>query len=235
MSVTSFFERLTGRLEKKKKADASSLSTLITSIADGAEPNADEVISLLESTGKTPKDLQDAVNRVLNRRKWRAQLDAIPNLQAEKTKNDQTLQSLVEKRDKAITVAKADCTAACSPLLDRQIVIDRQLLEGETARQLLFDSSDRTAVQSAADEVREKIKELLKTDINIYVDDSRLVQPVYWRPTMTLAKRYGVDLDVNELEMDLTAKYQAKLAAHQCEIKKLEGEVARIELQHLEV
>jgi flagellar biosynthesis chaperone FliJ len=83
MAKTTVLERLQRKLGDQQKRAAATYLEAVREIADGREPDADSLATVLRETGKTLEQLASDVETVKLRRRWADQAAAVPALQAE--------------------------------------------------------------------------------------------------------------------------------------------------------
>ncbi len=83
MAKTTVLERLQRKLTDRQKRTSADYLTAVREIADGREPDADSLATVLRETGKTLEQLASDVETVKLRRRWADQAAAVPKLQAE--------------------------------------------------------------------------------------------------------------------------------------------------------
>ena len=83
MAKTTVLERLQRKLTDRQKRTSATYLEAVREIADGREPDADSLATVLRETGKTLEQLASDVETVKLRRRWADQAAAVPALQAE--------------------------------------------------------------------------------------------------------------------------------------------------------
>ena len=83
--MSSIFEAVAEVFRTRKQKQAGDFSELVRQLADGkGNPGPAEIAELLETGGKTPADLQAAVEYRLKRLEFARRLAELPGLQGEK-------------------------------------------------------------------------------------------------------------------------------------------------------
>ena len=84
-------ERLQRKLTDRQKRTSATYLEAVRMVADGREPDADDLAETLRDTGKTLDDLAADVETVKLRRRWADQVAAVPALQAELAEHQATI------------------------------------------------------------------------------------------------------------------------------------------------
>jgi hypothetical protein len=165
MSVATIITRIKNGLIMRRDQGRATFAAIARTIADGNEPNADDVARALELAGKTAEDLEKEVARILRRRQLRATLDAAQVVPAERiavnraAEKANAILALAEKRHeetifplgnrlRELDRLERDATAAMGELIqtaDESIRARRQ----ELGRELGNASSQRTQIDDA--------------------------------------------------------------------------------------
>lgn len=128
-------ERVAGKQHERQAARVADFRGLVAKIADGQEPDADTVDSVLSAAGKTADDLREAVERLAHRRQLREQFRRLPELEAEKQKVEREIASA----NAALEAAERRHHEAVAPLEARLAEIRELVSAGEAARRHLAD------------------------------------------------------------------------------------------------
>lgn len=84
-------ERLQRKLTDRQKRTSATYLEAVRMVADGREPDADDLAETLRDTGKTLDDLAADVSTMRQRRRWADQVAAVPALQAELAEHQATI------------------------------------------------------------------------------------------------------------------------------------------------
>lgn len=84
MSLTTLFEKIAGKQKQREQSRINDFRGLVRAIVAGQEPDADRVDAVLLDAGKSLDDLKAAVELFQRRMAMKAELDAVPKLEAEK-------------------------------------------------------------------------------------------------------------------------------------------------------
>jgi methyl-accepting chemotaxis protein len=136
MSITNLFDKIAGRQQQREKARIDDFRGLVRAIAEGKEPDADRVDTVLHDAGRTLDDLRSAVERLQKRRAMKAQLDTMPKLEAEKA----DLEAKIGKAAEVLSAAEAKFTETVNPLRWRLDAIKSELHQTWSLTQALVES-----------------------------------------------------------------------------------------------
>jgi len=84
MSLTALLDKIAGRQHERRQAREADFRQLVVDIADGNEPDADQVEHVLGGNQKTIDDLREAVELLQRRRELRRMMDSEPKLAEER-------------------------------------------------------------------------------------------------------------------------------------------------------
>ena len=138
MSLTNLFAKIAGRHQERQLARKADFKSLVKSVADGQEPDPDEVEGVLAETGKTLEDLQHSVELYLKRRALRATIDQKPKLEKDREQIDKQ----ISQASDALTAAEKKYKETTDPLLGQRDYIRDQMLEIERAKTELERTCD---------------------------------------------------------------------------------------------
>ena len=96
-------------------------------MADGQEPNPDDIERILSETGKTLDDLKNAVELFLKRRALKATIDQQPKLKKER----EQIEKQIGQASDVLTAAEKKYKEITDPLLCQRDYIRDQMLEIE--------------------------------------------------------------------------------------------------------
>jgi chromosome segregation ATPase len=145
-------DRLLQTLTRRRAARAADFATVVRMIADGQEPDPANVETILQVGGKSPADLQAAVEALSARRKLRAQLDTGPVAEGRAAAIRAALDRIREKQAEA--AEKFDRQA--EPLLDELADCQRAIRAAESARQQLRQTFTDPQLLARYDELRRR-------------------------------------------------------------------------------
>ena len=159
MAKQTVLERLQRKLGDREKQAAADYLEAVRMVADGREPDADDLAETLRDTGKTLDDLAADVETVKLRRRWVDQVAAVPALQAELAEHQAAIAKAnveleaAEKRYEEITIPHA---WECGRIQDELAAADRakdslarSCLDGEALGEL---AAVREALQAKRQE-----------------------------------------------------------------------------------
>ncbi len=138
MSLTNLFAKIAGRHQERQLARKADFKALVNAVADGQEPDPDEVERVLTETSKTLEDLQHAVELYLKRRALKATVDQKPKLE----KDREQIEKQIGQASDALTAAEKKYKEITDPLLGQRDYIRDQMLEIERAKHELERTCD---------------------------------------------------------------------------------------------
>ena len=94
MSVSSFFDKITGLQRKRERQQVDQYSDVVAAVAVGTEPEPEEVDRILARANKSVDDLKADVQRYRNRMAMRALAEALPRYQQERDEIKRKLDQL---------------------------------------------------------------------------------------------------------------------------------------------
>lgn len=242
MAISELLDKVIGKQKTMAEKREAQFTALVKKIADGREPDADAVAAALEETGKTVDDLRSAVDALLERRRLRAQVDAVSGLEAERVK----LAAEIAAADAALEKAEKDHREVVAPRLDRLQQIRQGLSDAADAKRELYATANpalRYKLNELATRREAVIFRVQKADGTVQGDTSPEIAGV--AELRSLARQYeqanaartGVWHDpqeiaslrrrADELEADKKAGV-AELATLDVEEKALLDEMARV-------
>lgn len=149
MNLTSLMDKVIGRQRERQQSRHEAYRTLVAQLADGKEPDAEQVDELLGALGKSLDDLKADVERLEQRREWKAQLDALPKLADEQKR----LGKQVAAADRELEAAESKHTEITAPLYGRLDQIKQAMSQAEDARRRLWDTCSDPAIMAELNEV----------------------------------------------------------------------------------
>ena len=149
MNLTSLFEKIARGQKQREKARIDDFRGLVRAIAEGKEPDADQVERVLGDTGKPLDDLRAAVELYQQRFAMRAQVNSLPKLEAERKEVEQQLL----KADAALEAAEQQHTETTAPLHGRLEMLRQAMQEAERSRHQLVETCPD-------EELRERLADL---------------------------------------------------------------------------
>lgn len=147
--ITTFFEQLESKVSQTQNARMSAWKKLTAELADGqSEPDADHVTQLLADLKKSPDDLKQAVDLLIQRRTWKVQFSASSSLDAEYAENLKR----GEAAEVILTNARTEYEKLLAPIVRRQQeILSSKILVGIAERELRRTCTDGSAREIVAD------------------------------------------------------------------------------------
>lgn len=143
MDFSKVFSSVSTVLQQRKQARAESYLTFVVQIADGNEPDLDALADMLDSVGKSANDLASDVELILNRRKWKAQLDRQPYWENERSRIHQTIEQEQKRINEAIQRLQAEYSKSYAELTAQEREVSRQIDLCSTSYNKLIETSGR--------------------------------------------------------------------------------------------
>ena len=130
MSLTNLFAKIAGHHQERQQARQADFKSLVQSVANGQEPDPEEVERILAESGKTLEDLQHSVELYSKRRALKATIDEKPKL----LKDREQLEKQINQAADALTAAEQKYKDIIDHLLGQCEFIRDQLQEMERAK-----------------------------------------------------------------------------------------------------
>lgn len=123
MNVLDKLTAVLRRREERKIKAATDFDDLIVQLADGKDISPELLDETLETAGKTPEELEQAVKLVLQRRDWAKQLEAEPKVRARSVEVEQ----LIEKEKAKFIESRAAYEKRHQGLFDESMKLMNEL------------------------------------------------------------------------------------------------------------
>ena len=156
MNLTTLFDSISHKQKQRLNARVANYRSLVKQVADGKDPDADEVDRVLTDNDKTVDDLRTAVELLLKRRELRRALDQKPKLAKERKQIEQQL----EKANQQLELAETRHTEITDPLYVRLEEIRLAKTEADRALQELERTCDDEDLIAGLEAVSEQLKTL---------------------------------------------------------------------------
>lgn len=155
MTLANLMDKVIGRQRQRQECRHEAYRALVAQVADGHEPDADHVGSLLGALGKSHDNLAADVQRLEQRRQWRAQLDALPQLADE----HKCLGNQIAAADRELKNAERKHMETTVPLYARLDEIKQAQSAAEDARRRLQNTCTDPTVLAELNEVTTALAE----------------------------------------------------------------------------
>ena len=222
MNLTTLMDKVIGRQRERQQSRHEAYRTLVAQLADGKEPDADEVDELLGALGKSLDDLKADVERLEKRREWKAQIDALPKLADEQKR----LGKQVAAADRELEAAESKHTEITPPLYARLEQIKQAMSGAEDARRRLWDTCTDAAIVAELKEVT-TAREVVSTRRTKIAVDAR--QQREWAQSDRAEVPHATsETQIAELRRR-AARRDARAAELEAELTKLVAEEADLE------
>jgi len=150
-------EKVIAKMSKRKTDAAADYRAAVIQLADGHEPDADQLADVLERAGKMSSDLREAVASLTERRRLRAVLDAKPK--AEKRLAEiETATSKIEKKREAFD---QKCDAERAPLDDEHERLQATIAAARDAESALVRGCTDAEIEERSQAVTAEIEQTL--------------------------------------------------------------------------
>jgi len=130
-------------------------SQIVSDVTDGKEIDSDLILSELDRLNKSPEDLQEGVELLLQRREWAAQVEAGVKAEIEHPKNLAKIQAELD----AFAKLQKQHEARLIPFLSQRDATVQQISTASDARRRLLDTCSAESHQSATADIDVKIQE----------------------------------------------------------------------------
>lgn len=146
----SLIESITDKLRRRNQQRWETFDALVKATADGETIDPDDAADVLEATGKTPDELDAAVELLRKRREWRATLDLREELQQKlaELENERT-----EANERLAAVRQAH-REALERIREADLAIRGQLAACEGAEASLQSTYNAEPVIQRLDEIK---------------------------------------------------------------------------------
>jgi uncharacterized protein YukE len=155
MNLTSLLEKISNRQRERRISKWTDYTSLVASICDGKEPDADTIATVLADNEKTLDELRDDAKLLTRRRKMRIDMDAIKPLESEAKKvvkqiadSEAAFEALTVKHDEQM-----------SPLYIRRNEIAAIRKRANQARSDLRETCEDRELVAAYESVTEDLNE----------------------------------------------------------------------------
>ena len=153
MNLTALLDKIAGRQEERQQAHEADFHQLVVEIADGQEPDADELEHVLACSGKTIDDLRKAVELLEHRRNLKSTADRASEFEKERA----SIESEIAKADRIFNEADAKHESTVDPLLLRLRQLKMLTKEAEKARRELWNTCRDEDLVAQLDEVSREL------------------------------------------------------------------------------
>ncbi len=241
MKFSNVLESVKNLFSKTKRDRLISFSSIARDIADGKAVDENSIVALLESSGRTPEDLQAAVERILDRRKHKVAVDAaakIPARRAERQRKAEQLAAALEK-------AKQVYSAAMTPILAEEAEDKKIETAAAAARTRLAQSNELTEEQQREIGDLKKQAEQIRLETNPHSEKLRRAKGdeqahlnqlhSFERESFQWQKAQPHEIAREQSKVDAAAKIIAELQpvvdAAEAEAAKLQRRIDEIEAE----
>jgi chromosome segregation ATPase len=203
------------------------LRNLVAQIADGQEPDPDDVAGILADAVQTVDDLRASVDLLLRRRSLRHVYDQLPALtkeRAEIEKRIATANAILEK-------AEQTHEATTYPLFGRLNQIKHAVADADRARAALVESCDDADLLDQLADVRLRFTDACNRRSALQQECSSLRD---WISTDREAASRERPTRAQELT-EQAERREARLRQFEAEIEELERQIPEIERQESEI
>jgi chromosome segregation ATPase len=205
---------------------------LVAKIADGQEPDADQVDYVLHDAGKSLEDLREAVERLHARRRLRELVDALSGLAAERAR----IEKQIKAADAALEAAEDKHATTTNPLLARLRQIKDDTWAGEQATGQLHATCDDPTLLEQLAEVQTRMADARHDGhrLRTLVDDWR-ARARNEAALTDRAKRIVGGTEQVEEHQSRMKEAEKRVAMCQAELAKVEKAIADLERQEVAV
>ncbi len=156
MNLTSLLDRIAGHQRQRADARKADFRKLVRQVADGTEPDAGTVDQVLADNRRTVDDLRTAVQQLIERRRLRAEIDRVPQLQKER---DELERRIVTAND-VLAQAEQLNEETLAPLAARVDQIRDLLTSADRSKEKLQHTCVDEELQAERSELQAMLDEL---------------------------------------------------------------------------
>jgi len=150
-------EKVIAKMSKRKTDAAADYRAAVIQLADGHEPDADQLAKVLERSSKTPGDLRDAVASLIERRRLRAVLDAKPKAEKRIAEIDAATGKIEAKRE----AFDQKCDGERAPLDDEHERLQTTVAAAGDAERALYRGCADPQVLNRSEAITNEIEQIL--------------------------------------------------------------------------
>jgi hypothetical protein len=237
--MTTLFETLGRTFRQREEKKAGDFAALARAVADGKAPKDTEILDQLERFGKSPGDLQSAVELLTARRQAAAALARAKGVPSERASTEAKLREAGAICDTAITSARQKFESAAAPLRVRLTELDAIERAGERARDLLTQTADTAESAAEVADLRARRDELDARRLRASASAHKLAQEQARAREIADQKNMGEYRMVHpQTRADARAKAEGLsegIAGQEAEAAALAAEVHKIDLRLSEI
>lgn len=149
MNLNTLLDKIAGRHRQRVHERKADFRNLVRQVADGNEPEAEYVDTVLADSGRSIDDLRTAVEALAERRQLRATVDRLPELLAQRKE----IERQIAEADKAFEEADALHTETLAPLSAQFDQIKHEMFEAESAKRELERGCDNEQLKAELAEI----------------------------------------------------------------------------------
>jgi len=153
--MVSILEKLSGRMKQRQSEQAQSWAGFVVAVVDEKLTNADEILQRLEGLNRSPEELQQACELLVQRRAWAAVANKgttaeseYPRLTAQQKNAAEELERLIEQHNKKY-----------APLDGKIEQARNDITNGADARRRLLDTVPKAVQVAACADVDDRIQQ----------------------------------------------------------------------------
>jgi chromosome segregation ATPase len=222
MSLSNLFEKIAGKQHLRRRQRMAGYREFVAGIAAGQEPDADEVERILADAGKSLDDLRKDVDLDQHRVALKAQVAAIPELEAKR----HALDEQIVVADQVLEAAEKQHEETTAPLYAMRQQIQQALSDASRARMELINSC------SDGDMQRE-MAELDTEAARLYQELRKQIDRATYMDEKSRSERQRAEREISQGDIDsrreVGDRYQADAETARREVKKLEKASSEIE------
>jgi hypothetical protein len=229
MSLEAFWKRLTTKQQTRERTLRERWEGTVAALADGKPPEVEAVAQVLADTGKSPQELEAAVDRLIRRRQARAALDKAKGVPMERDKLLRQEEEAAAAYNTVVEAAQAKFKAAYDPIQSRRLELHAIEKAGETAERLLLETADRPEVEAQIAALQKQLAETRGRRDQWQKGAGRLASEAESRRSAAGAQGTSEGTRAKYLEEALAREEGARESL--AEASKIEPEVRQLEAQ----
>ncbi|MEQ8789527.1 MAG: hypothetical protein RIC55_24750 [Pirellulaceae bacterium] len=227
MSFTELLDRIAMRQKQREQRHVSDYRSLVAQIADGQEPDPDDVSHILADVGRTVDDLRASVDLLLRRRSLKQTYDLLPALTRERA----DIEKRISTANAALEKAEQTHETTTYPLFGRLNQIKHAVADADRARTALVDSCDDADLLDQLADVRSRFTDACNRRSALQQECSSLRD---WISTDREAASRERPTRAQELT-EQAERREARLRQFEAEIADLTRQIPEIEREESEL
>jgi chromosome segregation ATPase len=170
MSISGYFEKITGLELQRRKRRMSCYTDIVAAIAKNQQPSPVEAESILDEVGKSVEELRIDVDKYRRRLQLKALVASLPDVDRELADIDKQ----IKEQDQLLERAESRHDEVTAPLYARKSELREQRMEAAEAGRQLFATCEDTGLLEQLAQVTDDLEELIKSNRELQTQVSYL-------------------------------------------------------------